>query len=184
MAATEIPEWFDHRNKGEIISFWIRQKLPVVALAFSFKNLTKLENEILSQSIGTNFDVHIFINGIEVLSKFLVFPIVGGHLRLFDLQDIFTSEEWMTVDAFLLQDWNHVEVCCSNSQPELPELTVEYYGVHVYKQETNMEDIRFHNPFNLSKRPASFSPQHGRPKKLIKKYEGDKDKGKDKLFNS
>ncbi|KAI4306677.1 hypothetical protein L6164_029934 [Bauhinia variegata] len=41
-----------------------------------------------------------------------------------------------------------------------------------------MEDVQFHSPL---KRPASFPPQHVRPKKLIK---GAKDKGKGKLMNN
>ncbi|KAI4306670.1 hypothetical protein L6164_029928 [Bauhinia variegata] len=98
------------------------------------------------------------------------------------------SRLWFYEDVLevLTQNTNHqagygIRHSRSNSRPDLPKMTVEYCGIHVYKQETNMADIQFHCPVNLSKRPASFSLQHDRPKKLIK---GDKDEGKDKLIDN
>ncbi|KAI4345097.1 hypothetical protein L6164_012259 [Bauhinia variegata] len=61
MPAKKFPVWFDHNNKGETLSFWFRQKFPIVAAAFSFRNLNQLENEILSQSSGVNLDIHVYI---------------------------------------------------------------------------------------------------------------------------
>ena len=42
MPKTEIPEWFDHRNKGGIPVFRARGKFPVVALAFVFEEVNAM----------------------------------------------------------------------------------------------------------------------------------------------
>ncbi|KAF7824970.1 TMV resistance protein N-like isoform X2 [Senna tora] len=49
MRETEIPDWFDYRCEGNMMSFWSRQKFPAFAVAFVFKKGQNLRGVAASE---------------------------------------------------------------------------------------------------------------------------------------
>ena len=183
---TEIPSWFDHRCEGGIVSFWARQKFPVVAVAFIFKN----------DAIRTRSRIRVYINGhdcdaYDFSSGRRGFAAVRDHVLLFDLRCLLVAEERPILNTFQVSEWNHVEVeceCACESESECEcdydsfddvgkRSNVSYWGAYVYKKETNMEDIQFRCP-NLLKRTLSivYNPSK---RKRVRKLKP-KSRGKDK----
>ncbi|RYQ87783.1 hypothetical protein Ahy_B09g095323 [Arachis hypogaea] len=100
---TMIPIWFDHCYEGGVVSFWARQKFPVLAVAFILKE---------KASMGS---ANLYINGCnahQFISNNYYCPYVKGeHVLLFDLRSLFKDdEEWRILDTFLIYEWNYVEV--------------------------------------------------------------------------
>ncbi|KAJ7975426.1 GEM-like protein 4 [Quillaja saponaria] len=65
-----------------------------------------------------------------------------------------SSQQWQTLDKYLEEDWNHVEVSFAMSIG-----TVKWCGVHAYKKETNMDDIQFTIP-NAQNAIVPFESNH------------------------
>ena len=129
MPKTEIPEWWDYRNRGGHLTLRARHKFPVVALAFLF-------DKINSKAV----QLHLFIDGEQVdvqRQQFLSFTVVEDHVLLCDLRVLFSDEEWESLDARIghNNNWKKVQVKCE------PDITPVQWGVYVYKPETSMDDI-------------------------------------------
>ena len=141
---TIIPSWFDHHCKGGIVSFWARQKFPIVAVAFILKKDAIIRN------------IRLYINGCDAcyFSRHVYCPFVKGeHVLLFDLRNVLEAKEWPILDTFLVYKWNCVEVECECYYDFLDDVgrrsNVTHCGAYVYKRETNMEDILFKCPNSL-----------------------------------
>lgn len=79
---------------------------------------------------------------------------VKMHTYLFDpqLQELESKLE----EALLENEWNHVEVTfekvkVTDSGICIPGFSSIEMGMHVFKQESSMEDIRFTNPYKKEK---------------------------------
>ncbi|KAJ1422075.1 Leucine-rich repeat domain superfamily, partial [Sesbania bispinosa] len=132
-----MPTWFDHSNKRGIPVFRARGKFPVVVLAFVFG---KVNDMAITSSFRDHMQVglHLFIEGLHVhSSQCRKFILAKGHVLLCDLRVLFSEEEWEGLHARVGDDWKTVQVDCET------DLSLFYWGVYVYKQETNMEDIEF-----------------------------------------
>lgn len=76
--------------------------------------------------------------------------IPSEHIFLFDSRRV--DREAELESAVLKHEWNHVEVsfylCVDTWMEDCYSLAtfVKWTGIHVYKQKTRMEDIRFSNP--------------------------------------
>jgi hypothetical protein len=136
-----IPEWFEHQCKGPSISFWFRNKLPSLALFFVTKPMhNKLpNNHVLSLRVnGFECDIDDPYDGIYIKIIKL------NHAYLFDLQLQDRDLNYNLDESFLRNEWICVEVTCVGSMVE--SLFIES-GIHVFKQKSSMEDIRFINPY-------------------------------------
>ncbi|KAK7258076.1 hypothetical protein RIF29_32504 [Crotalaria pallida] len=165
----EIPEWFDHCKEGGIPVFRARGKFPVVAVAFAFEKLNA--NGPLPSHWET-VRLRLFIEGEHVHRKqYQTFYVPDNHVLLCDLRVMFSDEEWESLDALLHHqhgndnnDWKTVQVVCETS------MMLSSWGVYVYKQETNMDDIQFNtSPYH---RLPSFSMFH--KNRLLETSEEDK----------
>ena len=74
------------------MSFWARQKFPVIAVAFIFKKDADLDNIglYINGLDARHFSDHLFDLGID-----------GEHVSLFDLRCLFRAEELPILDNFL-----------------------------------------------------------------------------------
>ena len=188
MPETPIPCWFDHRCRGGTVSFSAHGKFPTLAIAFVLGHVN-MNSEYEREC---HVEVKVCINGRKVHKNnspsLLLCPIIEGHVLLWDLRQIFREAEWQGLDALLIHDWNDVEI---HALCDSPDLTIINSGVYVYKQEMNLEDVKFKSSNsnksflttvtiarNMLKRRAGFYPQHEPPMKLMRKYKT-KDKGKD-----
>jgi hypothetical protein len=132
-----IPEWFDHQNMGHTISFWFRNKLPSMALCFSSKSVAKTRSNCIEiPTLVINGDKYYHRYMSDICSNIMS----THHTYLYDLP----NQHLFMKDLILLEnDWNHAEVTCEhwNMEP-LTEI-----GIHFFKQQNNMDDIQFTNPY-------------------------------------
>ncbi|XP_014509939.1 TMV resistance protein N isoform X2 [Vigna radiata var. radiata] len=177
MLKREIPEWFDCIGTKEIPHFWARRKFPVVALAFVFqesrKKLSDLEHAFQSAVESfTGFmnwhtvSLHLFIDGQEICGRdYHCFNVGEDHVLFCDLRVLFRDEEWQGLEASLGDDWKAIQVQYES------DLILSHWGVNVYEQETNMDDIQFKFPTPSSTRnliPSSLLVPKGCPKQKMK----------------
>ncbi|XP_057748411.1 TMV resistance protein N-like [Arachis stenosperma] len=144
MPKTEIPEWLDYHGHGEVPIFWGRGKFPVVALAFVF-------DKINYQAVN----LHLFIDNEHVnvqSQQHHIFNVAEDHVLLCDLRVLFRDDEWKRLDARFQHDncWKSMQVKCE------PDIILKDWGVHVYKKETNMDDIQFSCPYPATLGSQSF----------------------------
>ncbi|XP_061342776.1 uncharacterized protein LOC133288950 [Gastrolobium bilobum] len=98
-------------------------------------------NEMAKQSRTQLVELHLFINGRCVPRKgYYNFRIAADHVLLCDLRLLFSDEEWHGLDAFLEHDWNIVQVSYAAT------LALSCWGVYVYKQGTEVDDVQFMCP--------------------------------------
>lgn len=133
--------WFDLCSKGDYITFWVREKFPVITLCY----VLAVESEMKK---AFNCEIRFFINGEELFE--LEIPrgfseMVTDHVWLYDLRT-HPSIDWHSLDSYLEDDWNQVEISCEKLS-EGTNVTVSWCGIHVCKQETNMNDISFTDPY-------------------------------------
>ena len=135
MPGMKVPEWFNHSWKGWSISFWCRNKFPAISLC------------LVSEQSFTSFSPKLIINNHEV-HQFSEFWLEYDHISILALgQKLIKFKD--KVDQLLSSnEWNHVEF--SSDPVEWrglvgPEGTMQI-GLHVFKQSTDMDDIRFTNP--------------------------------------
>ena len=134
-----IPEWFDHQNMGQTISFWFRNKIPSMSLFFSTK-LVSNDFVFAMDQIPTliindyGYGLKLFIDMIDIMST--------HHTYLYDMY--LKWEAFYSMNNIILKnDWNHAEIICKHPMVEpLTEI-----GIHFFKQKNNMQDIQFTNPY-------------------------------------
>jgi len=168
MPESQFPNWFDHHCEGGTVSFWARGQFPIVALAFLFKDMQLFRTYNIH-----DICIHLYINGREVVEiSWSGYGFMGDHVFLCDVRSGVGAEEWPIPDIMHASDWNRVEFKC-----HLPScFVVSYCGVHVYKQETNMQDIQFTRPNPLKRR---LSISHNPPKKRVKMLKSKREERKD-----
>ncbi|KAL8105978.1 disease resistance protein RPV1-like isoform X2 [Apium graveolens] len=128
-----IPDWFDHRVKGGSLSFWFSGNFPVISVCSVFGG---------QEELWLDFQLNLFINGLRVYVYRNNYTVKLEHFTwLHDLRTEMSSKQWRDLDTYLHHDWNHVELTF-----ELSKGTVNWCGVHAYKQDTDMENIVFTNP--------------------------------------
>lgn len=141
MPQTEIPEWFDWVDNinGGNPRFWARGKFPIIALALAFEDVSERARQSRRQLV----ELHLLINGRCVPRKgYYNFKIAADHVLICDLRLLFSDKEWLGLDAFLEHEWNLVRV--SYEAPST--LTLSGWGVFVYEEGANMEDVQFMCP--------------------------------------
>ncbi|CAI8612392.1 unnamed protein product [Vicia faba] len=135
-----IPEWFDHIREGEYMTFLVHEKFPPIILCFALA----IESEMKK---SFSCEIRFYINGEEVYE--LEIPrsfseMVTDHVWLFDLRT-HPSFEFHDLESYLVEDWNQIEISCVKIN-ESPNVNISWCGVHICRQEANMEDIIFKDP--------------------------------------
>ncbi|KAJ7970185.1 Disease resistance-like protein [Quillaja saponaria] len=137
-AGGEIPEWFDHRSEGGYLSFFVRGKFPVIILC----------SVMGAMSYFFQVELSLSINGVEVYLLGAGFSVgCEDTIWMHDLRDHMSTQQWENLDIHLQNDhWNRVEISFTISTGK-----IKGCGVHAYKQETSMENVRFtsRDPQNL-----------------------------------
>jgi len=133
---SRIPDWFENRSSGASVSFWFRNKFPAIALCL-VPVLLLGNSRIYPQ---------VIINGNERKQKYNdddPFRVVEpDHTLIFDFSKKIRFKD--NLDEELLEnEWNHVEIMY---QGENNDLVLVESGIHVFKQKSGIEDIRFTNP--------------------------------------
>lgn len=142
-----IPEWFDHCSEGESLSFWVRKEFPAIVVGV-------VVGVLADQDCIFAFEFSMRINGItqKSFNDILMSTIAVDHIFLCDLQSTFPEAELHEVD-----EWNRVEVKCMNKAMRMVNGGMtKSIGVHVYKQISSVENIRFTDP-NFPERTSHYS---------------------------
>jgi len=152
---TEIPIWFDYAGSGNNPIFWARRNFPIVALAFEFGEVKESDEMKMNTLLNSRFlpelmsdksytiDLHLYIEGQEICRKDFHYCSVGKHhVLMCDFETLINDEEWKSLDAFLGDDWKTIQVQCES------QLILNHWGIYVYKQKTNTNDIRFSFPYS------------------------------------
>ncbi|XP_027346638.1 TMV resistance protein N-like [Abrus precatorius] len=151
-----IPEWFDHCTMGPSLSFWFRNKFPRIALA--------AVGVLDRQGSFPKSVFHLLINGIQNLHCHFTAQskLVTYHIFLSDV--LFKSYNGELESVYRDDGWNHVEVSyVGPSMRAFPPThrakkgIIKWMGIHVYKQKTSMEDVRFTNPKSPKRLYDEFS---------------------------
>jgi hypothetical protein len=139
---TRVPEWFDHITKGEYMTFWVRKKFPAIILCFALAIESKMKKSF-------NCEIRFYINSDEVYEleiPIMFSELVTDHVWLSDLRT-HPSIRLNDIESYLVDDdWNQIEISCKKVIGP-SNMTISWCGVHVCKQEANMEDILFEDPY-------------------------------------
>ncbi|KAL5173147.1 Alcohol dehydrogenase-like 6 [Glycine soja] len=132
LPGNRIPEWFDQQRRGPSISFWFRIKFPDMVLCL-----------IVAPIQDKFFSPMVFINGNQSSPYSCHFRTGMHHAYLCDLQEIKSRNS--PYEMPFENGWNHVNVtcpCCIDTYTHPVKM-----GIHIFKQEYAMEDVRFTDPF-------------------------------------
>ncbi|KAK7386980.1 hypothetical protein VNO78_27402 [Psophocarpus tetragonolobus] len=143
LPGTRIPEWFDHCTSGPSLSFWFRNKFPRMALSF-VGVLDKQGSFPMSR-------FHLLINGIEKLHYHFTVQskLITYHIFLSDI--LLKSSNGELESVYGEDGWNHLEISyvgpsAFSHSCRAKRGTIKWMGVHVYKQKTSIEGVRFTSP--------------------------------------
>jgi len=130
----KIPEWFEHQGlAGLSISFWFRNKFPAIVLCV-VSPWSWLDDIHQPTRVVINGYTFVYTCG-EILPMSLR---EMYHLHLFHMQTEKFNDD---IDKALLENkWNHAEVDFG--------FPFQKSGIHVLKEKSSMNDIRFTNPEN------------------------------------
>ncbi|KAI4334706.1 hypothetical protein L6164_013420 [Bauhinia variegata] len=129
-----IPEWFHHHWHGSSLSFWFREKFPSIAL-FAVHHIRRDTPTVQIRLNSHEIDFQLFGRYSEYSNSLDI-----EYVSLFDLDKIIQSSGTDVAKMkYRKNGWNHVEV-------EFIAPWVMWIGVHVYKQKTNIENVRFTAP--------------------------------------
>ncbi|KAL2967721.1 hypothetical protein AAZX31_16G190600 [Glycine max] len=161
---TSIPEWFDQQSSGPSSSFWFRNRFPAKLLC------------LLIAPVSTGIVVlnpKVFINGKfqEIRPYFGRHEIKSrlnlDHTYIFDLQASAFINNNRFEEMAREKEWNHVEVRYQSVLAyekekreegvlDLESSIIKASGIHIFKESSMEEDIRFDDPYLSSS--ASESP--------------------------
>ncbi|XP_061348631.1 disease resistance protein Roq1-like [Gastrolobium bilobum] len=141
LQGTRIPEWFGYSINGLSISFWFRNKVPAISLCFACG---------FDGNYAT-YRLNIEVNGISKVlfdkgEGFYSGCAAGFYTVLFDVK-----QENLLLDTVLLEEnkWNYVVCTISKNEENKKTSFCQQSGIHVFKQESSMEDIQFTDPLLL-----------------------------------
>ncbi|KAJ7960444.1 Disease resistance-like protein [Quillaja saponaria] len=124
---TEIPEWLDHCSQGASMSFWVRNKFPVIAVCMVCAEFNHY----------IQFQLCLLINSIQVYVHQSYVSLYQDHVNLFDLRTLMSSQQWLELNTYLQHgQWNLVQISLAIG-------AVKWCGVHVYKKESNIKNVAF-----------------------------------------
>ncbi|KAL5173275.1 TMV resistance protein N [Glycine soja] len=127
----EIPEWFECQSRGPSICFWFRNEFPAITVCIVNSHFKEYLNDVILSVIINNQHEH---NQREHCSCGYITP----STAFFRLQMEYNLDE-----ELLKNEWNRAEIVCKDLWDEC--------GIHVWKQQSSMEDIRFTDPFRKRK---------------------------------
>ncbi|KAK7244791.1 hypothetical protein RIF29_39617 [Crotalaria pallida] len=150
LPGSTIPEWFDHCTKERSIIFWSREEFPKICVCAAFG---VLENPAHCFQVR----LCIGINGEQTIlsTSCYSWSIVTDHIWLFDLRVLVNNSNLR--GTFMGRDWNHVEVSFRDCHVhgEYSMAIVKWYGIHVFRQESCMDNILFTNAKILQESSAT-----------------------------
>ena len=117
-----------------------------MALCFSTKSAATMPTG------KTNFYIRtptLIINGNKYDGLYMDFGIMPTHhTYLYDINLRKLDQHRFMKDSILLENvWNHAEIICEHQEVE----PITEFGIHFFKQQNNMDDIQFTNPYEKIK---------------------------------
>lgn len=149
-AGTErIPEWFEHQSKGPSITFWFREKFPSMAIFFATKSINNKLPDSHFLSLRVNGVAWALDHRWNRTNKYhpTLIEVKPDHTYLLDMQLQDKELNYNLDEALSKDEWIRVEVRCDGS---MMKSLLTNCGIHVFKQKSSMNDIRFTDPYKLN----------------------------------
>ncbi|RDX94907.1 TMV resistance protein N, partial [Mucuna pruriens] len=128
-----VPSWLNHHSRVPSLHFWFRDKFPAIILCAV---------GVRSWFPGCKFK--LIINGVPLFPAITLCQAIRNqtnHIILSDLLPQYVANKFETLH--IKNGWNSAEISFFGYEV----ITyIEWIGVHVQEQKTNMEDIQFTNP--------------------------------------
>jgi len=140
-----IPEWLEQQSIGPSLSFWFREKFPVMDLCFVIGPMGT--DSILFRPIMTINGNTMEINSLTDKRFCFDFPASDYHILIIGTKYMKFGDN---LDKPLSKnEWNHVVVSIAlDFEPTPKEIIVKQTALHVIKPESSMDDIQFTDPCN------------------------------------
>ncbi|BAU01584.1 TMV resistance protein [Vigna angularis] len=146
LPGAKIAEWFEFQTLELPISFWFRGKLPAMAICLAMERVCEYSTSeggkyrpLVIHSTFRFMSPIVIINGNEHLLE--TWEMLDDCTCVFDLRETKLKND---LDEELVEnEWNHVEVTCR--YVSLGQTLIKH-GIHVFKQESSVEEIRFTDP--------------------------------------
>ncbi|KAI9128765.1 hypothetical protein K1719_000248 [Acacia pycnantha] len=131
-----IPEWFDHCSKGSSISCWfLDQYFPTYLIICAIYE---------AKGGYLNFEMEVFIDEKACINQEIYNSGCDGDHIIVDYISKFQMEK-----LYERGKWKHAKICFSS--PTFSDAVVKESGIYVVRdKKTNMENIRFTDPFLCS----------------------------------
>ena len=134
LPGARISNWFEHPSSGQSISFWFRNKFPAIALCFAARSM--LKESTITPNVIINGYIHFL--DCRYAPSFWMEP---DHTYIFYLHKVKFKAN---LDEELVEnEWNHTEITYNGKDKN--SILIDS-GIHVFKQKSCMEDIRFTKP--------------------------------------
>ncbi|XP_047163683.1 uncharacterized protein LOC124833284 [Vigna umbellata] len=146
LPGAKIAEWFEIQTLELPISFWFRGKLPAMAICLAMERVWEYSSSeggkyrpLVIHSTFRLMSPIVIINGNEHLLE--TWEMLDDCTCVFDLRETKLKND---LDEELVEnEWNHAEVTCRYVSLDQ---TLIKHGIHVFKQESSVEEIRFTDP--------------------------------------
>nr|WIL60025.1 nodulation protein [Melilotus officinalis] len=198
--AIGVPDWFEHKSRGQSISFWFRKKIPSITC-------------ILLLPLGDRLyiEANLVVNGY----RYILIDMVWEEASLFDLElekSVHTNLGWKNEldEALLKNEWIHVEINLNDigegedfsdtqeddfsdtkendisEDEKIKILSNVQMGIHVLKDKSNTEedctkedddfnnteeDVILNNPFSRKRKSDEDNNASLQQKELVKEEE-------------
>jgi len=145
LPGSRIPEWLEQQSIGPSLSFWFREKFPVMDLCFVIGPMGK--DSILFRPIMTINGNTMEIQSLTEKRFCFDFPALDYHILIIGTKYMKLGD---SLDKSLSKsEWNHVVVSIAlDFEPTPEEIIVKQTALHVIKPESSMDDIQFTDPCN------------------------------------
>ncbi|XP_027923241.1 TMV resistance protein N-like isoform X3 [Vigna unguiculata] len=146
LPGAKIVEWFEFQTLEVPICFWFHGKLPAMVICLAMERMCEYSSSkgckyrpLVIHSTFRLMSPIVIINGNEHLLQ--TWEMMDDCTCVFDLRETKLKNDF---DEQLLEnEWNHAEVTCR--YVSLGQTLIKH-GIHVLKQDSSVEEIRFTDP--------------------------------------
>ncbi|KAK7364856.1 hypothetical protein VNO80_13600 [Phaseolus coccineus] len=168
LPGAKISEWFEFQTLELPISFWFGNKLPAIVICLAMERVREYslskgsKHPLVIRSTFRLMSPIVIINGNEHLLE--SWEMIDDCTCVFDLRE--TKLKTDLDEELLENEWNHAEVTC---RYVCFGQTFIKHGIHVLKQESSVEEIRFTDPSRKRNLDDELNSSKSQNQQLLKK---------------
>ncbi|XP_027357333.1 TMV resistance protein N-like [Abrus precatorius] len=152
LPGSEIPNWFEPQSMGTSISFRFRNRIPRLVFCLVVLGPAVRNENLKFVQIINGIREPVYIPGIDYIKQDHIYLLHFGK---------------MTYEHELLNQWNHAEISVVDDSGMSRKILG---GMHVCKEEYDMEDIQFIDPRGKRKLDDDLDTSESQHHQLRKKH--------------